>query len=70
VGFEQILDGWPVSDLEDRLGKDLKSRLMVHFNNRYDCSVKMDEKGVVEWADEVEPDDDSHFVAVFRGTDH
>ena len=43
---------------------------MVHFNNRYECSVKMDEKGVVEWADEVEPDDDSHFVAVFRGTDH
>lgn len=64
-GFD--LDEWPVADLEKVIGKDLAGRLIVHSNKRYNCAVKINSDGVVEWADDIDPDDDSQYVAVFKG---
>jgi hypothetical protein len=61
------LDEWPVPDLHKEIGADLEGRLMVHFNRRYNCAVTVSEGGEVEWAGNVDPDDDAQFIAVFAG---
>jgi hypothetical protein len=61
------LDEWPVADLHKEIGADLEGRLIVHFNRRYNCAVTVSEEGEVEWAGNVDPDDDAQFVAVFCG---
>lgn len=63
------LDEWPVSDLHKEIGADLEGRLLVHFNRRYNCAVTISDEGEVEWADNVDPDDDAQFIAVFSGED-
>lgn len=63
------IDEWPVDDLEERMGgaNNLPGKLILNHNKRFDCTVSIDEDCLISWDDEVEPDDDAQFVAVFNG---
>lgn len=63
------IDEWPVDDLEERMGGaiNLPGKLILNHNKRFDCTVSIHEDGLISWDDEVEPDDDAQYVAVFKG---
>ena len=63
-GFD--IDEWPVENLQKRLGEDIKGRLVLHMNTRYDCSTSVSEDGSVAWLDEVNPDDDAQRLGVAK----
>lgn len=54
---------FPHSELEDDT-KILDGCLAIHKNIRYESSTSISEDGIVEWKDEVNPDDDAQIIAI------